>query len=359
MRLTYAIKYVADMDRAIAFYRDKLGLELKFQSPFWSEFATGDTVLALHPASDDNAPGSVELGFGIDDLGEFYARREQLGIEFTREPREMHGIHIAAIRDADGAHVSGAAPSSHPIPLVLSGGQRPKSKGARTNSGETPFDFAQDDWTCALQHPRLAAMSPAMDTDFYRIQRLPPYVFAEVNAMKAAARGRGEDIVDLGMGNPDGSPPRHVIDKLAEVASKPHAHRYSASRGIPGLRKAQAAYYQRRFGVPLDPDKEVIVTLGSKEGLANLAQAITAPGDVVLAPNPSYPIHSFGFIIAGAAIRSIPAAPGDDFFRRARNGDALHGAAPQGAGDRLSVQPDRLCRRPRLLRAARRLRARA
>jgi alanine-synthesizing transaminase len=155
-----------------------------------------------------------------------------------------------------------------------------------------------------------------MTEEFYRIQRLPPYVFAEVNAMKAAARARGEDIVDLGMGNPDGAPPKHVIDKLAEVAAKPNAHRYSASRGIPGLRRAQAAYYQRRFGVELDPDSEVIVTLGSKEGLANLAQAITAPGDVVLAPNPSYPIHSFGFIIAGAAVRSIPAAPGDDFFDR-------------------------------------------
>ena len=157
-----------------------------------------------------------------------------------------------------------------------------------------------------------------MNADFYRIHRLPPYVFAEVNAMKAAARARGEDVIDLGMGNPDTAPPPHVIAKLAEVAAKPTAHRYSASRGIPGLRKAQAAYYQRRFGVTLDPDREVIVTLGSKEGLANLAQAITAPGDVVLAPNPSYPIHSFGFIIAGAAIRSIPAAPGPDFFERLR-----------------------------------------
>ena len=155
-----------------------------------------------------------------------------------------------------------------------------------------------------------------MTDEFYRIRRLPPYVFAEVNAMKAAARARGEDIVDLGMGNPDGAPPQHVIDKLAEVAAKPTAHRYSASKGIPGLRKAQAAYYQRRFGVELDPDSEVIVTLGSKEGLANLAQAITAPGDVVLTPNPSYPIHHFGFIIAGAAIRSIPAVPGPDFFDR-------------------------------------------
>ena len=202
-------------------------------------------------------------------------------------------------------------------------------------------------------------MVSAMTDDFYRIQRLPPYVFAEVNAMKAAARARGEDIVDLGMGNPDGAPPKHVIDKLAEVAAKPNAHRYSASQGIPGLRKAQAAYYQRRFGVTLDPDKEVIVTLGSKEGLANLAQAITAPGDVVLAPNPSYPIHTFGFIIAGAAIRSIPAAPGPDFFERLEQCDALHRAAAEGAGDRLSVQPDRLCRRSRFLRAARRLRPRA
>ncbi|MEA3053898.1 MAG: alanine-synthesizing transaminase [Sphingomonadales bacterium] len=151
-------------------------------------------------------------------------------------------------------------------------------------------------------------------TDFYRIRRLPPYVFAEVNAMKAAARGRGEDVVDLGMGNPDGAPPPHVIEKLAEVARNPRAHRYSASRGIAGLRKAQAAYYARRFGVEVDPEREAIVTLGSKEGLANLAQAITAPGDVVLAPNPSYPIHQFGFIIAGAAIRSIPAAPGPEFF---------------------------------------------
>jgi alanine-synthesizing transaminase len=155
-----------------------------------------------------------------------------------------------------------------------------------------------------------------MSPDFYRIRRLPPYVFAEVNAMKAAARARGEDIIDLGMGNPDGAPPAHVVDKLAEVARDPTAHGYSASKGIAGLRRAQAGYYQRRFGVDLDPDSEVIVTLGSKEGLANLAQAITAPGDVVLAPNPSYPIHQFGFIIAGAAIRSIPAAPGPDFFTR-------------------------------------------
>jgi alanine-synthesizing transaminase len=153
-----------------------------------------------------------------------------------------------------------------------------------------------------------------MDTDFYRIKRLPPYVIAEVNAMRAAARAGGEDIIDLGMGNPDLPPPSHVIEKLCEVAHKPDAHGYSASKGIPGLRRAQAGYYARRFGVELDPDREVVVTLGSKEGLATLAQAITAPGDVVLAPNPSYPIHTFGFIIAGATIRSVPTTPDQRYF---------------------------------------------
>jgi alanine-synthesizing transaminase len=153
-----------------------------------------------------------------------------------------------------------------------------------------------------------------MQDEFYRIKRLPPYVIAEVNAMRARARAAGEDIIDLGMGNPDLPPPAHVIAKLAEVAAKPDAHGYSASRGIPGLRRAQAAYYERRFGVMLDPESEVVVTLGSKEGLANLAQAITAPGDVVLAPNPSYPIHTFGFIIAGATIRSVPTTPDERYF---------------------------------------------
>jgi alanine-synthesizing transaminase len=153
-----------------------------------------------------------------------------------------------------------------------------------------------------------------MIDEFYRIKRLPPYVIAEVNAMRATARARGEDIIDLGMGNPDLPPPPHVIAKLAEVAAKPDAHGYSASRGILGLRKAQAAYYSRRFGVEVDPESEVVVTLGSKEGLANLAQAITAPGDVVLAPNPSYPIHTFGFIIAGATIRSVPVTPDEHYF---------------------------------------------
>jgi alanine-synthesizing transaminase len=153
-----------------------------------------------------------------------------------------------------------------------------------------------------------------MSEEFYRIKRLPPYVIAEVNGMRAAARARGEDIIDLGMGNPDLPPPQHVIDKLCEVAQKPDAHGYSASKGILGLRKAQANYYARRFGVEIDPEDEIVVTLGSKEGLANLAQAITAPGDVVLAPNPSYPIHTFGFIIAGAIIRSVPTTPDERYW---------------------------------------------
>ena len=153
-----------------------------------------------------------------------------------------------------------------------------------------------------------------MDEEFYRMKRLPPYVIAEVNGMRAAARAEGRDIIDLGMGNPDLPPPPHVIEKLCEVAQKPSAHGYSASRGIPGVRKAQANYYARRFGVDLDPETEVVMTLGSKEGLASLATAITAPGDVVLAPNPSYPIHTFGFIIAGATIRSVPTTPDDRYW---------------------------------------------
>ncbi len=153
-----------------------------------------------------------------------------------------------------------------------------------------------------------------MSDDFYRIKRLPPYVIAEVNAMRAAARAGGEDIIDLGMGNPDLPPPDHVIEKLIEVTRKPDAHGYSQSKGIPGLRRAQANYYGRRFGVDLDPETEVVVTMGSKEGLASLATAITAPGDVVLAPNPSYPIHTFGFIIAGATIRAVPTTPDEAYF---------------------------------------------
>jgi alanine-synthesizing transaminase len=153
-----------------------------------------------------------------------------------------------------------------------------------------------------------------MEAEFYRIKRLPPYVLAEVNALKAAARARGEDVIDFGMGNPDLPTPEHVVAKLVETARDPKAHRYSVSRGIPGLRRALAGYYARRFGVELDPEREVIVTLGSKEGLANLAQAITAPGDAVLCPNPSYPIHAFGFTIAGASVRAVPLYPEDGFM---------------------------------------------
>jgi len=151
--------------------------------------------------------------------------------------------------------------------------------------------------------------------EFHRIRRLPPYVFAEVNSAKAKARTAGEDIIDLGMGNPDSPTPPHIVAKLVETVADPRSHRYSVSKGIPGLRKALATYYERRFGVGLDPDTEVVATLGSKEGLANLASAITGPGDTILVPNPSYPIHQFGFIIAGAAVRSIPATPNEDMLR--------------------------------------------
>src|ERR1700757_3308292 len=154
-----------------------------------------------------------------------------------------------------------------------------------------------------------------MPEEFYRIKRLPPYVFTEVNALKASARAAGRDVIDLGTGNPDGPTPPHIVAKLVEAVQNPRAHGYSVSRGITGLRRACAAYYTRRFGVELDPEREVIVTLGSKEGLANLAQAITAPGDIILAPNPTYPIHSFGFIIRGASVRSVPVGPGVDFLR--------------------------------------------
>src|SRR5690349_975026 len=166
-----------------------------------------------------------------------------------------------------------------------------------------------------------------MPEEFYRIKRLPPYVFAEVNALKAAARAEGRDVIDLGMGNPDGPTPPHIIAKLVECVQNPKAHGYSASRGIPGLRRAQAAYYARRFNVELDPEREIIVTLGSKEGLANLAQAITAPGDTVLVPNPCYPIHAFGFIMAGAAVRHIPIGPEVDFLAEFKKA-AQHSVPP-------------------------------
>jgi len=150
--------------------------------------------------------------------------------------------------------------------------------------------------------------------EFHRIRRLPPYVFEHINPIKAKARAEGVDIIDLGMGNPDLPTPQHIVDKLKETVNDPRTHRYSASKGIKGLRKAQASYYGRRFGVRLDPDTQVVATLGSKEGFANMAQAISAPGDVVLVPNPTYPIHAFGFIISGAVVRSMPAAPGEEFM---------------------------------------------
>lgn len=153
-----------------------------------------------------------------------------------------------------------------------------------------------------------------MKDDFYRIKRLPPYVFAEVNKIKAKARADGHDVIDFGMGNPDSVPPAHVVEKLRETLKDPKVHRYSLSRGIHGLRKAQAAYYQRRFNVSLDPDSEVVVTIGSKEGLANLANAISGPGDVFVVPDPSYPIHTWGFVIADAEVRHIPNIPNDPAF---------------------------------------------
>ncbi|MEP3264405.1 MAG: aminotransferase class I/II-fold pyridoxal phosphate-dependent enzyme, partial [Hyphomicrobiales bacterium] len=150
---------------------------------------------------------------------------------------------------------------------------------------------------------------------FHSTRRLPPYVFEPINKLKAKARGEGADIIDLGMGNPDLPTPDHIVEKLVETVHRPDTHRYSQSRGINGLRKAQAAYYERRFNVTLNPDTEIVATLGSKEGFANMAQAITAPGDVVLVPNPTYPIHAFGFIISGGVIRSVPATPNEEFFR--------------------------------------------
>ncbi len=153
-----------------------------------------------------------------------------------------------------------------------------------------------------------------MTTDFHKIRRLPPYVFEEVNKLKARLRAKGDDIIDFGMGNPDLPVPPHIVEKLVETARKPRTNRYSASRGIPGLRRAMAGYYERRFGVKLNPDTEIVSTLGSKEGFANIAQAITAPGDVIIAPNPSYPIHAFGFIMAGGVIRSVKAHSPEEYL---------------------------------------------
>jgi len=153
-----------------------------------------------------------------------------------------------------------------------------------------------------------------VEKQFARIERLPPYVFNIVNDLKAAARARGEDIVDFGMGNPDQPTPKHIVAKLTEAAQRPDTHRYSVSRGIPRLRRAICRWYADRHGVELDPESEAIVTIGSKEGLAHLALATTGPGDAVLVPNPAYPIHPYGFVISGADIRHVPLTPEVDFF---------------------------------------------
>jgi alanine-synthesizing transaminase len=165
--------------------------------------------------------------------------------------------------------------------------------------------------------------------EFHRIKALPPYVFEEVNRLKARLRASGRDVIDFGMGNPDMPTPPHIIEKLIETAQKPRTNRYSASKGVPGLRRSIARYYERRFGVALDPDTEVIATLGSKEGFANLAQAITAPGDVILAPDPAYPIHAYGFIIAGGAIRAIPAPSPETYLAGVARATAEPGPKPK------------------------------
>jgi len=152
--------------------------------------------------------------------------------------------------------------------------------------------------------------------EFYRIKRLPPYVFAIVNDLKSKARARGEDIIDLGMGNPDQETPRHIVDKLVEAARNPRNHRYSASKGITRLRKAVTTWYRTRYGVDLDPESEAIATIGAKEGMAHLALAVLQPGDGALVPNPTYPIHSYSVVIADGDLRSVPLVPGDDFFAR-------------------------------------------
>ncbi len=163
--------------------------------------------------------------------------------------------------------------------------------------------------------------------DFPRIKRLPPYVFNVVNELKLKARQAGEDIIDFGLGNPDGETPRHIVEKLIEAAGKPANHRYSTSRGLYKLRLAIADWYRRRYGVEVDPETEAVVTIGSKEGIAHLALAVLGPGDVVLAPSPSYPIHHYSVIIASAELRAVPLIPGDDFF--ARLVDAVRAAWPR------------------------------
>ncbi|MFT5482328.1 MAG: alanine-synthesizing transaminase [Halieaceae bacterium] len=166
-----------------------------------------------------------------------------------------------------------------------------------------------------------------MHTDFQRIQRLPPYVFNIIGDLKQQARAAGDDIIDFGMGNPDQPTPEHIVDKLVETARRGDTHRYSQSKGIPRLRKAICDWYARRYDVELDPETEAIVTLGSKEGLAHLALATTGPGDVILVPNPSYPIHPYGFVIAGADLRHIPMSDEHTFFGELES--AIHNSWPK------------------------------
>ena len=166
-----------------------------------------------------------------------------------------------------------------------------------------------------------------MNNEFSRINRLPPYVFNIVNELKMEARRRGEDIIDFGMGNPDQATPSHIVDKLVEVAKRSDTHRYSLSKGIPRLRHAICQWYKRRYEVDLDPESEAIVTLGSKEGLSHLAMAVVDRGDAVLVPNPSYPIHPFGFVIAGADVRHVPIGPDVDFFEELE--DAIRNSLPK------------------------------
>jgi alanine-synthesizing transaminase len=165
-----------------------------------------------------------------------------------------------------------------------------------------------------------------MTPDFHRIRRLPPYIFEEVNRLKARLRAQGVDIIDFGMGNPDMPTPQHIVDKLIETVQRPKTHRYSTSKGIPGLRRAMAGYYDRRFGVKLDPETEVVATMGSKEGFANLAQALTAPGDVIICPNPAYPIHAYGFIMAEGVIRHVPALTPEQYLSGVSR--AVHNSSP-------------------------------
>ena len=195
--------------------------------------------------------------------------------------------------------------------------------------------------------------------EFYRIRRLPPYVFEEVNRAKARARNAGADIIDLGMGNPDLPTPAHVVEKLSETLGKPRTDRYSASRGIPGLRRAQAAYYERRFGVKLDPETQVVTTLGSKEGFANVAQAITAPGDVVLVPEPE--LSDPRLRLPDGGRRHPLGAVGADAEFLPHAGTRHHPLDPEAdrAGGLLSVQSDGLGGEPRFLQGPRRLRQEA